>query len=59
MKFTLTINLGNDAIRTGNDVADALQETAINYLSNSDLRKGDSGRVMDKNGNNVGQWEVR
>ena len=46
-------------MRTGNHVSDALQETAINYLSNGDLRPGDSGRVMDKNGNNVGEWSVR
>jgi hypothetical protein len=52
-QFTLTIELGNDAMQSGEDVANALVEIA------ADLRVGqESGRIRDYNGNTVGSWEL-
>jgi hypothetical protein len=57
-EFTLTITLGNDAMQTGGDVAEALREVA----GRIDDRRGglfeDSGRIRDANGNTVGEWRV-
>jgi hypothetical protein len=58
MKFTLEIDLGNDAMQTGSDVAAALRRLAVK-LSDSLFDEGaDHGRIMDLNGNKVGTWEV-
>lgn len=52
-KFTLSIDLGNEAMQTGEDVATALKAVA------SKLAHGeDSGRVRDENGNTVGEWDL-
>ena len=49
--FKLTIRMGNEAMQTPEDVADALEEVV------STLRQGRvSGSVFDDNGNNVGTW---
>ena len=54
MKFTLEIELGNDAMRTANDVANALDRIADEVLF-----VGLTGRaIRDTNGNTVGKWEV-
>jgi hypothetical protein len=52
-RFTLTIKLGNDAMRTSRHVAAALNEIAKR------LRQAGSvdGLVRDVNGNTVGQYE--
>jgi len=48
--FTLTINMGNDAMADKYDVARALESLA------GELGYRDSGRVVDDNGNTVGTW---
>jgi hypothetical protein len=51
--FTLTIKLGNDAMQTGDDIADALMAVA------SKVRSGhEQGRIQDENGNTVGEFGV-
>jgi len=51
-KFTLSIELGNDAMSGPCDVAEALESVA------SKLRAGqESGRIRDTNGNTVGEFE--
>lgn len=51
--FTLTIELGNDAMREAADVADALEQVA------AQVRDGyNAGRIMDVNGNTVGRYEA-
>lgn len=51
--FTLKIDLGNAAMGTPEDVADALRSIA------SDVADGDeSGIIRDLNGNTVGRWTV-
>ena len=52
-KFTLEITLGNDAMQTTEDIADALQRTA------SKLESGyRTGNIMDLNGNSVGSYAI-
>lgn len=62
MKFTLTIELGNEAMQTGYDVADALREIADRIYPRglTEHRNAVSlvGLVRDINGNTVGSWQV-
>lgn len=46
-QFSLTIILGNDAMRTPEDVADALRRTADRVYT-------ERGAIFDANGNRVG-----
>jgi hypothetical protein len=52
--FVLRIELGDDAMQTYDDVARALRDTARKV---SDGRA--YGKVMDLNGNSVGEFEFR
>jgi len=54
-KFELTINLGNDAMQTPEDVSRALR-IAADSLSKygTDL---DHGGIWDDNGNRAGEWK--
>ena len=59
MKFTLEIELGNDAMQTRNDVMEALRKLGQNLRYMNDTpESGDDGGIMDTNGNTVGKWEV-
>jgi hypothetical protein len=59
MTFTLKIELGNDAMQTGDDVNLALK-SIFNRTSECDvLSKGNEGSIRDLNGNSVGSWEVK
>lgn len=58
MTFTLTIELGNDAMQTGFDVTRVLVEVGYK-LDRHPLTKVDGGNILDANGNSVGQWEVK
>jgi hypothetical protein len=62
--FQLTIELGNDAMRTGSDIAGALGQVATR-LTHDEFTGADlgpdaeaSGRIRDENGNTVGTWSV-
>ncbi len=60
MTFTLTIELGNDAMQTRADIEGVLRELGQNIAYMSDLpESGDDGKIMDLNGNTVGSWEVK
>jgi len=58
MRFTLTIELGNDAMLTGEDVADALDEVCHGINTTSPMLVGETDKIRDVNGNTVGKWEV-
>lgn len=60
MKFTLEIELGNDAMRTGADVAEVLERLAHHMGTRNwaALSEGECQHVHDLNGNTVGKWEV-
>jgi hypothetical protein len=55
-QFTLTIDLGNDAMSTPSDIADALRKLA-GRIETIDGYLGD-GVVRDVNGNTVGHWAL-
>lgn len=58
-RFTLTIELGNDAMQAGPDVAAALRAVADRIESDL-LAASDEGRgtIRDANGNTVGRWAI-
>ena len=58
-KFYLEIELGNDAMRTGNDVAKALNTVGISINSNYTPVVRGNGNIRDVNSNVVGFYEVR
>lgn len=53
MKFTLTIESDNAAMRKAEHVVSALREVAQRVRDGSD-----SGRIRDINGNTVGEFEL-
>jgi hypothetical protein len=65
--FKLTITLGNDAMQTTEDVANALRGLAdhvagigeyVDYATGALSWHLDAGSVRDENGNTVGTWEL-
>jgi hypothetical protein len=59
MRFTLSIDLGNAAMQTSGDVADALMGVISKIMESEELEPGHATSIMDVNGNRVGQWKVR
>ncbi len=57
MKFTLDLELDNDAMQTGADVLKALRES-LKGEEGLPLEEGTAGRLWDINGNIVGGWKV-
>lgn len=61
MKFTLEIKLGNEAMQTTDDVAEALRRVAstlIKMVYISELND-DAWPISDLNGNKVGSFVVK
>lgn len=54
-QFVLKIKLGNEAMQTRGDIANALKDTA--ECVQCDILQ--SGKIMDLNGNLVGSWSVK
>jgi hypothetical protein len=57
MKFTLEIELGNDAMMTGADVIKSLKNS-LKDEEELPLDEGTAGMLWDENGNTVGKWSV-
>ncbi|MDF2990285.1 MAG: hypothetical protein K0S37_799 [Microbacterium sp.] len=62
-EFRLTIRLGNDAMRTGSDIAAALRRQAdrLDYVHGVDYMDTWTGQghfIADDNGQNVGRWNI-
>lgn len=53
--FVLRIQLGNHAMETAENVAEALRHVADQIEATGEL----AGRVRDANGNTVGSYEVQ
>ena len=53
MKLSLTIDMGNDAMQDGTDLADCLRREAQRMEDGFT-----SGYITDANGNQVGYWEI-
>ncbi len=59
MKFTLEIELGDEAMQTYNDIGYALQQTAaVMFRHDQDEPVESSNPIRDLNGNIVGGWVV-
>jgi hypothetical protein len=59
VEFNLRISLGNDAMKTPEDVAAALIDAAA-AINQRGLPKGDEGyRILDANGLRVGDWKTQ
>jgi hypothetical protein len=58
MKFTLEIELGNEAMQGSSDVARALRATADRIQGHGHFAGENSAPVRDDNGNTVGSWAV-
>lgn len=54
--FMLTITMGNDAMQTRHDIADALANVA-QRMRDHQYDAGTRGHVRDVNGNSVGTFE--
>jgi hypothetical protein len=55
-QFVLKINLGNDAMQTGQDISDAIHQLKFERYYSVD---GLMGCVRDINGNTIGSWRVK
>ena len=53
MKFKLEISMGDDAMSTENDVAEAILKVARKLMPNGPVQ----GVIHDVNGNRVGEWK--
>lgn len=53
-RFILEIELGNEAMKTSDDVVSALLHTAKSIDQTFDM----TGKIHDDNGNTVGHYEV-
>jgi hypothetical protein len=58
MKLVITINLGNDAMRTWRHVMSALRSAITKRSPDREIELLDDGKIKDENGNTVGSWEV-
>jgi hypothetical protein len=56
-QFILKINLGNEAMMTGSDIARALRDIAED-IEDQDQMSGTGNNIMDLNGNSVGKWST-
>ena len=61
--YRLKIELGNDAMRTGFDIAGALKDAARAICEYGDLTErgtvAKEGRLRDINGHTVGSWSAK
>ncbi len=57
MRFILKIELGNDAMQTGDDIAWAIQGVA-RQIVNDGTDRVTGHKIMDVNGNSVGCWDL-
>lgn len=58
MKFTLTIELGNNAMLDPQDVGNALLRVADTLRMYGFSENITTSTIRDENGNTVGKWEV-
>lgn len=57
-RFTLEIELGNAAMQTGEDVAEALDRLGSVLGDMTEPSQQGAGRIRDLNGNTVGHWAL-
>jgi len=59
MKFTLEIELGNDAMQSAEDVAEAIRSKLKGIEASTFNAPEGPYNIRDRNGNTVGKWEVK
>lgn len=60
MKFVLEIKLGNDAMLTSRDVAQALFKVAARIeRSAPPTAESEAHKILDENGQGVGSWRFK
>ena len=57
-QFTMTIEMGNAAMRTYADIAQATRRIFADFANRPELLQDDTGRIYDVNGNKVGTWSA-
>ena len=57
MKFVLTVQLGNERMKTGEDVGRLLKDIS-EVIEHFEFTQGVSSSVSDDNGNKVGKWSI-
>lgn len=60
-RFTLELELGNDAMKSAADIAEALLKTAahvVEVIGDKDPKPAHSRSIHDVNGNTVGAWNI-
>jgi hypothetical protein len=57
-RFTLQVTIGNEAMLTGDDLADLLRKLANRVSGDMPRPDGTRWPVRDANGNRVGTWEI-
>jgi len=58
MKLHIDIELGNDAMQTGWQVAKAIMNCRMASTDPTPMQVGERGMIKDANGNTVGEWKV-
>jgi hypothetical protein len=58
MTFTMTIELGNDAMQTYADLATATRRIFSDFARQHEPVEDNAGRIYDANGNKVGTWSI-
>ena len=58
MRFTLEIELGNEAMRKDDHIREALHRVAYKARMSEFPEDGDEGVIADENGNTVGSWTI-
>ena len=59
MRFTLEIEMGNEAMQTYADIAFAVRRVFPDFANRSEeVEEGENGNLYDENGNKVGSRAV-
>ena len=56
--FRIEIEMGNEAMRTYADIAQATRRIFADFANRPELLQDDAGRIYDVNGNKVGTWSA-
>lgn len=59
MRFTLEIEMGNDAMQTYADIAYAVRRVFPDFANRpEEVDEDENGNLYDMNGNRVGSWSI-
>ena len=58
MYLTITIEMGDDAMRSCMDVLNSINHCRLAAEDPTPMYVGEKGKINDRNGNQVGEWET-